>query len=85
MKRTTVVRSPSNRDIKYECTYCHVDVGRDKLMAKRVQFLTMGKSARVLRSRTVAWVCNDCAKLDNDWTSEPWMDSPGLKDIRDAG
>lgn len=73
------------RDFKYICSACEVDVGRDSLLAKRVQFTTFGRGARPVRSRIVAWICMDCAEKDPDWTSEPWVDGPYLKDVtRDA-
>jgi predicted RNA-binding Zn-ribbon protein involved in translation (DUF1610 family) len=51
----------------YKCTSCGMEQERSRLSVKRIQFLTFGRSPKVLRSRTAAWLCPDCRERDVDW------------------
>lgn len=82
----------SNRDIEYKCSACGRNVGRDNLRAKQVAFREMGRNGKVIKSRTIAWLCvvpltvdgKSCLDKDPDYNRETWFDSPGLQDVKDA-
>lgn len=51
----------------YTCTGCGATPGRDGLSVKKVIFTEMGAGGRVLRSRVVDWLCDNCLKTDPHW------------------
>lgn len=69
---------------EYKCSFCKREVDRADLVAMRVQFTSMGKPTKLLKSRVVSWLCPDCIKFEPEWTSEPWRKSPGLTKVTDA-
>lgn len=50
----------------YACTRCGREEQRDNLTQKKVQFGDMGQGG-VRRSRTVAWLCDECLVNDADY------------------
>lgn len=70
-----------NREIVYKCSVCDHVRPRDELIVKRAVFLEMGRNAKQLKSRVVAWVCKSCIEDDEDWNAEKYRESPGLKDV----
>jgi hypothetical protein len=68
----------------YKCTFCENVVERDTLTAMRVQFTTMGKPTKVLKSRVVSWLCPQCIQYEPQWKSDPWLQSPGLTKVEDG-
>lgn len=63
--------------MKRTCTRCGKDCDRDKMMCQKVSFHEMGKGGRLIRTRTVAWLCPSCVSQDPVWNSEPWTSAPG--------
>ena len=64
---------------EYQCSVCGDVRERADLACKRVNFQDLGPGSRVIRSRTVAWVCKDkCMKIDPDY-QRPAFDAPGMK------
>ncbi len=62
----------------YKCSECGDKVpDGTHLLAKKVDFKEVG--GRVVRSRTVAWLCKaKCAPLDPDY-NRPAFKAPGMK------
>ncbi len=73
---------PRVRHIKYKCTACGKDVGRDNLTVKRAYFTTMGGKFKTLRSRAVAWLCQSCRDNDFDWNRERTAGAPGMANTK---
>lgn len=75
----------SNRNIKYVCSKCQREVGRENLVVQRVQFLTIGVNGKLLKTRTVGWVCrnveNACLDTDPNWLAERYTGTPGQADV----
>jgi hypothetical protein len=74
---------------EYKCSVCQRETLRDLLTAKKISFTTMGAGAKTLRTRTVAWLCDECILVDEDYTREaysgaPGMQSPALERVRAA-
>ena len=69
---------------RYECSRCGSRIDRALLIAKRVLFQKVGKHQKIMRSRTVGWLCPDCIKIDPDWNRKAYDDSPGLKEYKDG-
>lgn len=67
----------SNRDIKYRCTGCGAEPGRDKLTIKRAQFATMDN--KTVKTRTVGWLCPDCLESDPEANLPSRATAPGMK------
>lgn len=64
------------RTQKYVCTSCGRDTPRERLLAKKVQFVEMGVGGRNQKSRVIAWLCPDCVAKDVDWNREKFK-APG--------
>jgi len=47
-------------------------------MAKKVIFSALGAGAKIVRSRTVGWLCDECILEDEDYTREPFAGAPGM-------
>lgn len=77
-------RGQSNRSIKYICSRCQREVGRANLVVQRVQYLEIGVSGKLLKTRTTGWVCRDvedaCLDKDPHWTADRYRGTPGLAD-----
>lgn len=74
----------TNRDIKYECSKCQKECGRNSLHVKRVQFREMGPNGRVIKTRVTEWLCPDCLQADPDYKRPQWGAAPGLADTKIA-
>lgn len=48
-------------------------------MVKKVNFSAVGAGAKIVRSRTVAWLCDECLPKDPDYNAEAFKGAPGLK------
>lgn len=73
----------------YRCTICNRETLRDLLVAKKVSFSKLGPGAKLIRSRTVAWVCDECIERDEEYNlpafqGAPGMVSPALERVRAA-
>lgn len=85
-----VAKGSSNRDIKYDCTECGRDVGKDNLVARIVSFKEVGEGGRQIRSRTTGWLCiipaddggPSCRDLDPAWNQPKRVGTPGMADTR---
>lgn len=67
---------------EYKCRgpgSCGRHTERELLTVKKVVFTVMGAGGKVLKSRTVAWLCDECVEKDPEYTSEPYANAPGLK------
>jgi hypothetical protein len=73
------------RLVTYVCTGCGEEKPRSDLTVKRVQFATMGAGYKTLKSRTTAWLCNDCRDTDPAWTQSLIFDAPGMVDTSPSG
>lgn len=69
---------------KYHCSSCGNEEKRDRLMAKKVVFLTMGEGGKTIKSRVIAWECPTCVVKDPHWNLEKF-DAPGSKYLRGQG
>jgi len=58
----------SQQGSAYKCSSCGATHERDRLTVKRALFLGFGRNAKALRSRVVAWLCDDCRATDPDWS-----------------
>jgi hypothetical protein len=74
----------SNRQIQYKCSVCGREEQREDLTVKRVSFQTMGIKFRTIRSRVVAWLCDDCRSEDVAWNMPKAAASPGMADTKIA-
>lgn len=63
----------------YRCTPCGRVTERELLYVKKVTFSEMGAGGKVVRSRTVDWICDECIEKDPEYNSEPYVNAPGLK------
>lgn len=78
------------RDIKYKCSVCGAEKKREPgkhvegLTIKRVQFAQIGYKGRLLRSRTIGWLCDPCRESDEDW-NRTRLDTPGFADAHRNG
>lgn len=64
---------------EYKCTECKQVTLKKLLYAKKVVFSPIGAGTKIIKSRTVAWLCNECIELDPDYQREAFNKSPGLK------
>jgi hypothetical protein len=44
----------------------------------KVQFTEMGAGAKVLRSRTLAWLCDECIEKEPAYNLPPHQGAPGM-------
>lgn len=51
----------------YKCTGCGNEVTREDLTVKHAVFKTPGSGPKVIKSRTVGWLCPSCVNQDADW------------------
>lgn len=82
----TKYRIPSEHDIerRWPCSVCGDDTRpRDQMVAKRVQFTTLGAGFKTLKSRTVEYLCPTCREADEVWLSPPYS-GPTIKE-REVG
>ena len=70
-------------DFDYRCTECERSTDRKLLTVKKVMFQEMGSNARVLKTRTAAWLCPSCLNKDREWNI-PKGDAPGRVNFNNA-
>jgi len=63
---------------KYFCSKCDHEFPRDELTVKKVQFQGIGTEGQFRKSRTEAWLCPECLKLDPIWNRVEY-DAPGMQ------
>lgn len=63
----------------YKCTGCNQVTLKELLTVKKVVFSPIGAGTKITKSRTIAWLCNECIELDEDWQREAFSGSPGHK------
>lgn len=63
----------------YKCSKCGDKHDKEDLFTRRVQFLTLGFKAKLIKSRTTDWLCLDCLKKDPDFIREEFVESPGAR------
>jgi hypothetical protein len=73
---TATPRNTGRRHFEHVCTVCGKPTPRDNLVVKRVEFVTMGRNFKRLKVRSVAWLCQDCLKLDPHYQQEKHSSSP---------
>lgn len=71
-----------NRAIEYRCATCGVEAGRENLLAKRVGYYRLSKPQKLVRSRTVKWLCVGCAEAEQEFQQEAIAASPGMRDTK---
>lgn len=69
------------------CSVCGNLTSPELLTVKRVNFSPRTKSNKVIRSRTMSWLCEGCLERDEDWSrpafkGAPGMTSPALERVR---
>lgn len=66
------------QQIDYACTRCGGLRKRNELITKKVSFSTLGSEGKMIRSRTLDWLCFSCTKNDPEYNI-PEYESPGLR------
>lgn len=51
----------------YKCTNCGEIIPREQVTVVRVQFMPPGSGAKVIKSRTINWLCPPCRDADPVW------------------
>lgn len=69
--------------IDYRCGKCESELTREECYAKKVSYTTMGMRARILRMRTVAWLCIHCLRKEPEYNM-PHKARPYLVDQEDG-
>jgi hypothetical protein len=62
----------------YNCTECGQDPGRENITVITVQFKPIGSGVKVLKSRTIGWLCPGCLLKNPTWNLE-YRDAPAYK------
>lgn len=70
------------RYVDYTCMCCNQLKAREELTTKRAVFYAMGRAGRMVRSRTIGFICSVCLEQDPHWTRRSRVDSPGMKGTR---
>jgi hypothetical protein len=63
----------------YKCTDCQRETLKALLTAVKVQFTGLGAGAKVIRSRTIAWLCDECLCKNVHWNLPAYSGAPGMK------
>jgi hypothetical protein len=58
---------------------CNKITLRELLTVKKAVFTAMGAGGKTLRSRTTAYLCNECLPKDEDYQREAFTGAPGMK------
>lgn len=61
----------------YTCMKCKTECERDDLTVKRSVFARMGAGGRVIKSRTLGFLCPSCLAGDRDFNRVALDDAPG--------
>lgn len=64
---------------EYRCGVCKQVTLRQLLVVKKVVFTEIGPGAKIIKSRTVGWICNECVENDTDFQLEKYSKAPGHK------
>jgi hypothetical protein len=82
-------KTRTTEHIKYSCSVCGREVGRDNLKTKRVQFKEMGANGPIVQTRTIAWLCvtpkpdgRSCLEDDSDWQRPRHRSAPGFANTK---
>lgn len=54
-------------EVDYRCSTCKKKLTRETCYAKKVSYTTMGMSAKILRMRTVGWLCIECIRGEPEY------------------
>lgn len=65
-----VITPASQRQPDRTCSDCGRQKPREGLLAKRVSWMTLGRSGKRVHTRTIKWQCLDCAQQDPEWNIE---------------
>lgn len=60
-----------------KCTRCGSEQPKERMLARRVQFVEIGKGGSTRKSRTTDWLCSSCVAADPDWQRPSYQASPG--------
>lgn len=60
------------------CTNCGQITSPELLTIKRVQFAARSQPAKIVKSRTVLWLCEKCLALDPEWNLPAYKGAPGM-------
>lgn len=68
---------------QYKCAEpplgCGRETLRDLLTVMKVVFTEMGQGGKILRSRTVGWLCDECVEKNDYWNLQAFTSAPGMK------
>lgn len=64
---------------EYRCGTCGQITLRELLTVKKVVFTELGSGAKIVKSRTVGWLCNECIEKDPDFQIEKFQTAPDHK------
>lgn len=71
-----------------KCSQCKKYVSPELLVIKRAVFASRLNPRKIIKTRTQAWKCPDCLKVDPDWMRDqydsPAHTSPALERVREA-
>lgn len=62
----------------YRCSVCCQITLKSLLVVKKAVFQPLGSGAKIIKSRTISWLCNECVEKDEDYQREAF-DAPGHK------
>lgn len=69
-------KGTANRQIDYVCSACKTDTPRSELTSKIATFKQVGSGGKVIKTRTIGWLCPTCLASDAHWQIEKF-DGPG--------
>lgn len=69
-------KSVNYRHFKHLCTVCGKEFPKDQLRAKQVSFAELGRGGKIIKRRTVAWLCPKDLAQDPAWQQERTTGSP---------
>lgn len=61
------------------CSKCGNSFDRDELTVKRIAFYKFGKNGKMIKSRTVGWLCPGCLQSDGHWSAEPYEQQKAMQ------
>lgn len=69
---------------KYECSVCHKlwetpDDARTNLVVKKIEFRQYGFKGKLIRSRTLKWLCRRCMMRDVEYNLPENYFSDGMQ------
>lgn len=63
----------------YRCMSCGRETLRELLTVKKVVFAAMGAGGKIVKSRTLGYLCDECIKNDPEYQLEAYKSAPGMK------